>query len=193
MLGSLTDDTHRKFSMKISIKSFSTITIKNRHKNKRKKKKKQKWKAAIHEGGCSSKYTSKNPHTRSNFQRHHHLFQTGSSPWLISSVQQCTENKKWKNGYQQLQLTTTIACVEALIQMSETKGEQKEKRNCCVQEQALLHSKLNLYDEWSLYYGWLTNIWFSNQHAIKIALFTQSENNQLLMCAPLCVFLLWHC
>jgi hypothetical protein len=33
--------------------------------------------------------------------------------------------------------------------MSETKGEQKEKRNCCVQEQALLHSKLNLYDEWS--------------------------------------------
>jgi hypothetical protein len=41
MLGSLTDDTHRKFSMKISIKSFSTITIKNRHKNKRKKKKKK--------------------------------------------------------------------------------------------------------------------------------------------------------
>jgi hypothetical protein len=48
MLGSLTDDTHRKFSMKISIKSFSTITIKNRHKNsfknKRKKKQKQKQK-----------------------------------------------------------------------------------------------------------------------------------------------------
>jgi hypothetical protein len=74
--------------------------------------------------------------------------------------------------------------------MSETKGEQKEKRNCCVQEQALLHSKLNLYDEWSLYYGWLTNIWFSNQYAIKNA-FVHSEWKQSTtnVRASVCVFI----